>query len=85
MLLRGELIGLDVEVVDAMNKSNVGLKGIVVDERREMVQLDNGKKLLKGQCVFRFRFGGRYFVVDGRRLVGRPEDRLKKVRRIFER
>ena len=49
-ILKHELIGLDVEVVDANNKSQIGLKGKVVDETRNtlIIKSQKGeKKILK--------------------------------------
>ena len=76
-LLRHELIGLFVRVVDAENKSLVGVSGKVVDETRNML-IVNDKKLIKSQVVLEVRFKGKIVCVDGKKLVGRPEERLKK-------
>lgn len=80
MNLRCELIGLVVEVVEAKNKALVGIKGKVVDETRNMVVVGD-KKLVKDQVVFDVHYDGKKVRVEGRRLVGRPEERLKKVKK----
>lgn len=41
------LIGKKIEVVDSGNKTLIGLKGVVVDETKNMVVLDNEKKIIK--------------------------------------
>jgi ribonuclease P protein subunit POP4 len=79
-LLRGELIGLFVEVVDAKNKALVGIKGKVVDETRNMLKVGE-KELIKDQVVLEVEYKGEKIRVEGRRLVGRPEERLKKVKK----
>lgn len=84
-LVRSELIGLEVEVVEASNKSLVGLKGLIVDETKNTLSIERGdviKKVLKSQVMLNILFDGQTFQIDGKVLVGRPEDRLKKVRRI---
>lgn len=86
-LARHELIGLQVEVVSSSNKSHVGAKGTVTDETRQTLTIETekgrGKKaernFAKDQCTFRFTLpSGQKVKVDGRLLVARPEDRIKK-------
>ncbi|MBT3984751.1 ribonuclease P protein component 1 [archaeon] len=76
-----ELIGLDVEVVDSINKDLCGLKGKVVDETRNLIVLATNKgekKVLKKDATFMFKLENEKVEVDGKVLVGRPEERLKK-------
>ncbi len=87
-ILSHELIGLEVEVLDSRNKSQVGIKGIVLDET--MYTLVIGipgkfrKVILKKIAVFKFRLpDGTLVKVEGKYLVGRPEDRLKKRLRLW--
>ncbi len=85
-LVRHELTGLKVEVVDSSNKSQVGAKGIVTDETRQTltIEIEKGKgrverSFAKDQCVFRFTLPtGERVRVEGKLLVARPEDRIKK-------
>ena len=81
-LVRHELIGLEVRVADSSNKSQAGLSGRVVDESRQTltIETDRGVKTLpKDQCVFSFLLpSGERVRVDGKLLVARPEDRIKK-------
>ena len=81
-IVRHELIGLEVEVVDSANSSQIGAKGTVTDETRQTLTIDTGsgeKSFAKDQCVFRFILPtGERVRVDGRILVARPEDRIKK-------
>ncbi len=84
-LIRHELIGLQVRVVASSNFSAIGGNGRVVDETREMltVETEFGEKhYVKDQCVFAFTLPtGEKVRVDGKVLVGRPEDRIKKKQR----
>ncbi len=76
-----ELIGLDCEVVSASNRSQVGLKGRIVDETMKTVLLKtrNGrKKIPKKQSMFRLELCGHRVDVDGNHILSRPEDRIKK-------
>lgn len=79
---RHELIGITIEVVDAQNKSLIGIKGRVVEETKNMLVLDNGKKMIKDQVRLKMKINNKNIEIDGRILVGRPEDRIKKIRKI---
>lgn len=84
-IARSELIGLEAEVTDAKNKSLIGLKGLIVDETKSILSIetkDGIKKVIKSQVMLTIMFEGRTFQIDGKILVGRPEDRLKKVRKV---
>ena len=85
-ILRHELIGLNVKVVRSPNRSLKGRSGLVVNESKNMLTLSKkGRKVLIPKSVATFRFklaDGRLVDVDGSRLLGRPESRLKtKIRR----
>lgn len=79
-LIRHELIGLDIEVVKAKNTSLIGIKGKIIDETKNTITIQNKKmkKILKDQAVFNIKVENKVFQVDGKLLVGRPEDRIKK-------
>ncbi|ACX72090.1 Ribonuclease P, Rpp29 [Methanocaldococcus vulcanius M7] len=81
-ILRHELIGLDVEIIDAKNKSMIGIKGKVIDETRNTLKIEkkDGREVIipKDIAIFVFLLKNCKVKVDGRLLVGRPEDRLKK-------
>lgn len=81
-LIKHELIGLDVTLIKSKCKSYVGFSGKVVDESRNMLIIDDGKRrrsFPKEVSHFLFKLpSGQLTLVDGRVLVGRPEDRLKK-------
>lgn len=81
-ILRHELIGLDVEVVRDSNISNISLLGRVFDETRNTLLIkinEVTKRIAKQNAVFRFKLpDGATLDVDGRGLIGRPEDRVKR-------
>ena len=81
---RAELIGKEVEIVKAKNKSLNNMKGKIIDETRNMVmvQTDSGvKRVIKDQASFRIKSEKDLIEIEGIKLVNRPEDRLKRVRK----
>ena len=85
-VLRHELIGLNVKIVRSLNRSLRGRSGLIVNESKNMLTLSRkGRKVLipKNVATFRFKLAdGRLVDVDGSRLLGRPENRLKtRIRR----
>ena len=81
-LVRHELIGLTARIVEARNRQVVGTSGKVVDESRNTLTLEvrgRERSFPKGECIFEFRIpSGKRVRVDGKLLVARPEDRIKK-------
>ncbi|MHA1607628.1 MAG: ribonuclease P protein component 1 [Candidatus Freyarchaeota archaeon] len=85
-LVRHELIGLNVAVVESLNDKFIGFSGVLIDESRNMITLksENGavRKIPKEVCVFEFELPqGEKVRVDGRAITGRPQDRLKMKKR----
>ena len=83
-LVRHELIGLSVRVAESTNPQLAGSEGKVIDESRNTltVEASGGREitLVKEQCVFSFMLPdlGKWVRVDGKVIVARPEDRIKK-------
>jgi ribonuclease P protein subunit POP4 len=80
-IVRHELIGLQVRVAKCANRQLEGLEGKVIDESRNMLVIEtvNGEKSFpKELCTFSFLVSGKRVRVDGKLLVARPEDRIKK-------
>ena len=81
-LVRHELIGLRVTIIGAKNPQIIGTSGRVVDESRNTLTLETRgkeKRFPKAECIFEFRIpSGKRVRVDGKLLVARPEDRIKK-------
>jgi ribonuclease P protein subunit POP4 len=85
-ILRHELIGLRLKIMQTRNRSIRGISGVVIDESKNMLTLSKGERKLlipKTAGTFRFKLSNGCLVdVDGTRLVGRPESRLKtRIRR----
>ncbi len=78
---RQKLIGLEIEVVDAANKALKGIKGIIVDETKNTLTIEHENKIkivLKEQVTLNIKMGGHIVRIDGKMLLGRAEDRIKK-------
>ncbi|HVP93095.1 MAG TPA: ribonuclease P protein component 1 [Acidobacteriota bacterium] len=87
-LVRYEFIGTEAKVSKSKHSGYVGLSGKILDETRNTFTiLHDGKRktVLKDSSVFHFRFSdGTIVEIDGKILLGRPEDRLKKhIRRLW--
>ena len=80
-VIRHELIGLTVEVVESTNKFNIGIKGTVVDETKNLLIIEADKKIKKIQkkgTKFIFTIpSGKKVKVNGTKIVRRPEERIK--------
>ena len=72
------LIGKNIEITKSKNKSLIGIKGKIIDETKNMLILDNQKKLIKSQSTFRIKIRNNIYEIDGKILQNRPEDRIKK-------
>ncbi len=87
-VVNGEFIGTEGKVASSQHVGYVGISGNVIDESRNtftILQLGKPKRVVKENTVFRFKFSdGTVVEIDGKLLVGRPEDRLKKsVKRLW--
>ncbi len=75
-----EWIGLNVKIRSSTNATLCGVVGKVVDETRNTFTLlteNKKKKVLKNACVFQIKFNNKDYVVDGKMLEKRPEERIK--------
>ena len=80
--VQDEFIGLNAKVVKSSNPSYVGISGKVVDETRKTLvirQRHEDKVIVKEAAVFQFTLSdGTVIEVEGKVILGRPEDRMKK-------
>ncbi|HDR53512.1 MAG TPA: ribonuclease P protein component 1 [archaeon] len=80
-ILADELIGLRASVATCTDPGKAGLRGKIVDETKNLLILETEKgekRVPKAESVFVFDYKGKKVKVDGRLLVSRPEDRIKK-------
>ena len=79
-----ELIGLKVAVILHSDPTLIGLRGTVIDETKYTLKIrtEEGDKCVpKLYGVFRFQLpNGLEVDVDGSLIVGRPEDRVKRIK-----
>ena len=81
-ILQQELIGLNARVVRSSHPGYVGVSGRVLDETRNTIIIlhENKKKIIiKSTAVFHFTMpDGTIVEIDGKTIIGRPENRIKK-------
>ncbi|RXE55757.1 ribonuclease P [Methanoculleus taiwanensis] len=79
-VLRHELIGMNVLVVGASNKSLVGLSGRIIDETRNtlVIATERGeKRIQKRYSILQIRLpGGDLVEIDASTLVSQPDKRI---------
>jgi len=84
-ILQQEFIGLRAKVVQSSNPSCMGICGRVLDETRNtftILHKEKEKTVVKETSVLHFTLpDGSVIEVEGKVLVGRPEDRVKRVSR----
>ncbi len=81
-LVRHEICGLKVKITKPTDPTQKGLSGKVIDETHNTLKIETKtgeKTVIKENCVFVFTLPNKQKVeVDGKLLVSRPEDRIKK-------
>lgn len=87
-VIRYEFIGTEAKIAQSKNRDCIGIHGKIIDETRNTFTIlhhEKRKKILKDSSVFQFKFSdGTILEIEGKLLVGRPEDRLKKrVKRLW--
>ena len=83
-VLRHELIGLKARVTNSSDPTLLDTYGTIVDETRDMLlieQAGRAKIVPKASSKFTFTIpSGEEVEVDGAKLVGQPEERVKRRR-----
>jgi len=87
-IIRYEFIGTEAKVAESRHPGYFGIHGKIVDETRNTFTILHERErkiILKDAAIFYFTFSdGTIVEVDGKLLVGRPEDRLKRhIRRLW--
>jgi len=87
-IIRCEFIGTEAKVSRSGHPDYVGISGKIIDETRNTFTIlheEKRKKIVKDTATFHFKFpDGTIVEIDGKILVGRPEDRLKRhIRRLW--
>ncbi len=83
LILMGELIGEKVKITKSVRKELIGVEGTIIDETLNTFVIEKAKKEIvvpKKLCTF--KVSGQE--VEGKDLLFRPEDRIKKYWRKFD-
>ena len=82
-LARNSLLGLNVTIIKSSNPQHLMVKGLVVDETKNMLIIanDSGKKRIsKENVTYGFtQSDGTFIEINGRQLLGRLVDRIGKI------
>ncbi len=85
-ILYHELIGLNIIVLSHSDRGLIGRRGVIIDESANTLKIldENVREITIPKLYGIFRIilpGNSYIDVDGSTIVGRPEDRLKKIKK----
>jgi len=82
-IVKDELIGRQVTITMCTDPSFVHLSGTIIDETKNTFLIefkDKTKRIAKKTATFEFEYNEKKIIVNGSRLIYRPEDRTKKAR-----
>lgn len=81
-VLHHELIGLKVKIVRSSDQNLVNMTGIIIDEtKKTLVILSNQQEKRISKRIVKLHIilpNGNIIEVNGRALLGQPENRVKK-------
>lgn len=78
-----ELIGLELSIVYSTDTSLQNITGTVINETKNTLQLRSNNKIKTIQKLGNtFLFHEHNVEISGKYLIGRPEERLAKVRKL---
>jgi ribonuclease P protein subunit POP4 len=80
-LVKHELIGLNIEIINSKNPTLKGVSGKIIDETKSTIKIKSQKGtkiIIKDQIKMLITIDNKKIEVDGSKLVGKLEDRLKK-------
>ncbi|MCL5433766.1 MAG: ribonuclease P protein component 1 [Candidatus Marsarchaeota archaeon] len=77
-----ELIGKEAKTIKSNDKSQIGIKGKVIDETKNTLLIETSKgikRVTKNISTFAFKIDGRnIFIVDGKEINFRSYERIEK-------
>ena len=79
-IIRYELIGLEAEIIDSRNKSDIGISGKIIDETKNTLTMedkDRRKRVFKNNIILNIKINEKSIKIDGKLLANRPKDRIK--------
>jgi len=81
-VVKHELIGLNIKVIDSKNKSDIGIEGTIIDETKNTVIIETTdekrKTLFKQNIIIETKINNKKIKINGKGLLGRPQDRIKQ-------
>ncbi|MGD0729169.1 MAG: ribonuclease P protein subunit [Candidatus Micrarchaeaceae archaeon] len=83
-----ELIGLDAEVIDCRDRSQIGIKGKIINETKNLLYLKQQSKtrrVVKNISKFKFTNDNDSFIVDGKEINFRAHERTEKALKFYKR
>ncbi len=82
-IVRREFVGSEGKIVKSSHTGYVGIRGKIVEETKNTFSIlhrSKTKRIIKNTAVFNFKFSdGSIVEIDGKLLVGRPENRIKRI------
>ena len=72
------LLGKKVEVIQSSNRYEIGIKGLVIEDTKNMIKIrtENGvKMLIKNNIILMVNDKK----IDGNLLIGKEEERIKRM------
>ena len=82
-IIKDELVGRNVTIKECTDPNWINVSGKIIDETRNTFLIEIGnqqKRIAKNIAIFEFENNREKTVVEGSRLLYRPEDRIKKAR-----
>jgi len=76
-LKKGELIGRNIEILSSKNKANTGLKGKIINETRNTIQIKTKKGEKKTLIKKNITFKMNEATIKGEEIQAAPEERIK--------
>lgn len=81
-----DILGKRIKILSCSNKFNTNKSGVVVNETKNMIYINQGKKFMKIKKISKKEIGiykitlsnGDYFI-NGKTLLGRPEEKISKL------
>ncbi len=81
--LAGEFIGVKAEVIDSTDVSMKDICGEIIDETKNTFLIEDQEKVTKmipkKNNQFKLYMMNREIIVDGSKIMYRPEDRIKRL------